>query len=226
MQEGMRLFRVAPVCVVVALLLLHGCSGGPQFVAKEEPWRKDVERSCLASGLVADNRFVQAKSALGGPSVCGALQPFDMTAAAAGRVSMKPSALLVCPMIPAVERWVQEVVEPAAKYYLRQPIVEFKVAASYACRPRNNVPGGKLSEHGHANALDISAFHLADGRTVTVKEGWRGRPEEQAFLRAVHEGACHTFTTVLGPNANAYHHDHFHFDLARHGTRGDMRVCQ
>ncbi len=135
---------------------------------------------------------------------------------------MKPAALLRCPMVPAVERWVQHVVEPAARQYLRAPLVELKVAASYSCRPRNGISGGKLSEHGHANALDVSGFIVADGRTITVKDGWNGSPDERAFLRAVHQGACNVFTTVLGPHADSFHRDHFHMDLARHGRQRDL----
>ena len=41
---------------------------------------------------------------------------------------------------------------------------------------------------------------------------------KSAFLRAVHQGACKTFGTVLGPDANAAHKDHFHFDLKERGT--------
>jgi hypothetical protein len=90
----------------------------------------------------------------------------------------------------------------------------------------NGVAGSKLSEHGHANALDVSAFHLSDGRTVTVKDGWNGGTGERDFLRAVHRAACTHFTTVLGPMANSYHHDHFHMDLARHGRDGSIRICE
>jgi hypothetical protein len=67
---------------------------------------------------------------------------------------------------------------------------------------------------------------LADGRLVTVKGGWSSWSAESGFLRNVHRGGCSIFTTVLGPNANAYHADHFHFDLARHGRDGNHRVCQ
>jgi hypothetical protein len=31
---------------------------------------------------------------------------------------------------------------------------------------------------------------------------------------------------VLGPNADRYHQDHLHFDLASHGNRGTYRVCK
>ena len=40
------------------------------------------------------------------------------------------------------------------------------------------------------------------------------RPWRRAFLRRLHKGACGTFGTVLGPEANEAHRDHFHFDLA------------
>jgi hypothetical protein len=41
-----------------------------------------------------------------------------------------------------------------------------------------------------------------------------GKSVEGAFLRRLHKGACGTFGTVLGPEANEAHRDHFHFDLA------------
>src|SRR6478736_879494 len=73
------------------------------------------------------------------------------------------------------------------------------IARDEPCRAVNHVPGARLSEHGHANAVDISAFVLADGRVVQVKSGWWGAMAERTFLRAVHAGACNVFTTVLGP---------------------------
>lgn len=39
-------------------------------------------------------------------------------------------------------------------------------------------------------------------------------PTESTFLRALHKGACGPFGTVLGPEANEAHRDHFHLDLA------------
>ncbi len=202
------------------------CSQAPHFIAREEPWRADEERACLTSGVVRESRFVTARSALGGPSVCGAIRPFFVSAAAKGWVQLRPSALLQCPMVPALDHWVERVVMPAARYYLGAPVAELKVVASYSCRPMNNVDGARLSEHGHANAVDIGGFVLADGRAVTVAAGWWGAMAERNFLRAVHRGACHTFTTVLGPGYDSHHRDHFHLDLARHRTDGMGRICK
>lgn len=223
--------RFFSLLIPVLALLLTSCSSSPSlnstsFRAKKEPWRADEERACLASKTVVPTRFLRSRSALGGPSVCGAARPFEMHAAAGGRVAMKPAALLRCPMVPQVERWVQRYVEPASRYYFGSPVVEMRVAASYACRPINHRRGAKLSEHGYANALDVSRFTLADGRTITVKSGWNGNPAERRFLRDLHKGACETFTTVLGPKFDRNHHDHFHFDLARRGRNGQGRFCK
>ncbi|MGH1417752.1 MAG: extensin family protein [Hyphomicrobiaceae bacterium] len=219
-------FRVGFVLSFV-LLALWGCSSGsktPSILSKPEPWRAQEERACLSARVVRESRFVQARSALGGPSVCGAMRPFKMSAADRGRVAFRPSALLRCPMVPQVDRWVSEVVSPAAYRYLGSPVVRIKVASSYSCRRISGTR--RMSEHGHANAIDISRFYLADGREITVKRGWNGSSGERRFLRAAHRGGCRFFTTVLGPRYNRAHHDHFHLDLARHGRKGTYRVCK
>lgn len=218
--------RVGVALLMVALLDLVGCSSQRAFVARDEPWRAEEERQCLASSSVRASPFVTPRSSLGGSPPCGALHPLQVSATARGQVHLNPSATLRCPMVPATDHWVETVVIPAARHHLGLDVTELKVAASYACRPMNSIAGARLSEHGMANALDVSAFVLSDGSRLTVKEGWHGSHREQAFLRAVHQGACRTFTTVLGPNADRFHHDHFHLDLARHGRRGEIRICK
>lgn len=220
-------FRVLSAAALAPALILTGCSSGPNFVAKLEPWRAKEEDSCLASGVLARTTFATARSALGGPSVCGTERPFELSAVDDGRIVIKPVALLRCPMIPQVERWIRESAAPAARYYFGADLVEIVIAGSYACRPMNHVSGAKLSEHGYANALDVGGFKLSDGRKIMVKAGWNGGdPAEQSFLRAVHRGACKYFTTVLGPNHDRAHHDHFHVDLARHGLAGLSNICK
>ncbi len=219
--------RVTLALLPAAVLALWGCSsGGPNFVAKHEPWREQEDQSCNASGILRASAGIQSRTSLGGPSECGAVRPFEMSSALNGRIAMRPTALLRCPMIPQVERWVANTVVPMARLHLGSEVVELTVAASYACRPINHVSGGKLSEHGYANALDISVFTLADGRKISVKGGWYGGQRESAFLRAVHNGACREFTTVLGPEFDSNHRDHFHLDLARHGRQGLHKSCR
>lgn len=218
--------RVCLALLLPAQLAISGCSQFPRFVAKDEPWREDEERACLAAGVVRESPFVVVRDSLGGPSVCGALQPFAVAAAAQGLVQLRPAALVRCPMVPAIDSWVERVVVPASRNHLGLQVVELRLAASYACRPMNNVDGANLSEHGHANAIDVSGFVLADGRVVNVKNDWWGAQAEGKFLREVHRGACDVFTTVLGPAYDLNHRDHFHLDLARHGRDGQGRICR
>lgn len=217
---------VRAVISPLSALVLCGCAAGPYYVARHEPWRETEERACLSSGMVRETPFLQARSALGGAGVCGVVRPFVMAAAGRGRVSLAPAALLRCSMVPEVERWIAEAVEPAARARLGANVVEIAVAASYSCRPMNDQYGARLSEHGYANALDVRAFRLDDGRTLNVADGWAGEAREAAFLRDVHDGACEIFTTVLGPDHDAFHRDHFHLDLARRGRDGQGRICK
>lgn len=222
----MVLSRVPPCLLPLLALALWACSQTPQFIARDEPWRADEERACLAAGVVRESAFVALRTGLGGPAVCGALKPFSVSAAVNGAVELRPPALLRCPMVPAIDHWVERVVMPAARRHLRGELGAVKIAGSYSCRPMNNVDGALLSEHGHANAIDVAGFVLADGRSVEVKSGWWGVFAQRNFLREVHHGSCALFSTVLGPNYDANHRDHFHLDLARHGRDGGDTICK
>ena len=100
------------------------------------------------------------------------------------RVAVMPPATLRCSMAEAIVRWVREDVAAAVRE-LGASLRGLDNYASFDCRGRNNIAGAKLSEHGHANAIDIAAFLLADGRAVDVKGGWWGGLAERNFLRDV-----------------------------------------
>ena len=123
-------------------------------------------------------------------------------------------ALGACPEARQFGRWVREAVQPAANAWLGGRIVRIESFGSYSCRPLNGQAGQRLSEHGRANAVDISAFVVEGGRRITVVDGWNGKDEDvRRFLRAVHAAACRRFQVVLGPDANAFHRDHLHMDM-------------
>jgi hypothetical protein len=98
------------------------------------------------------------------------------------------------------------------------PVTEIKQISAYSCRGMVGAGGSGISEHAFGNAIDIAAFTFADGRRITVQEGWHGTPEEQGFLRDVHLAACDNFTTVLAPGYNAAHYNHIHVDLMRRSS--------
>ena len=118
-----------------------------------------------------------------------------------------------CPLARALAEWTRETLQPAARDQLGSRVVKIESMGAYSCR---NIIGGRgtgRSEHATANAVDIGAFVLADGRRVSIRQGWNGSDDERAFLRDVRAAACKRFQTVLSPDYNAAHYDHLHFDL-------------
>jgi hypothetical protein len=122
-----------------------------------------------------------------------------------------------CPVASTFANWARYGVDRAAQQILGSALVRIETMGSFSCR---NVAGsGRRSAHATANAIDVSAFILADGRRVSVSGDWRGgTAEERRFLGAVHTSACKRFGTVLGPNYNAAHYDHLHLELGGRAT--------
>jgi hypothetical protein len=147
--------------------------------------------------------------------------PAQRTTASIGPVALNPSATLACPIVSALDQWITTSVQPAAMRWFGQPVVAIRQISAYSCRGMNGNPRARISEHAFGNALDIAAFTLADGRTITIKRGWRGAPDEVGFLHDIQGAACQGFSTVLAPGSNRFHYDHMHVDLMR---RSDGRV--
>ena len=141
-----------------------------------------------------------------------------------GAVAVQPAATLACPLVSSLDSWMASGVQPAATKWFGVQVAEIKQISAYSCRGMNGQPGARISEHAFGNALDIAAFTLADGRRIAVKDGWRGAPEEQGFLRDVQASACQHFSTVLAPGSNVYHYDHIHVDLMRRSS--GRSICQ
>jgi hypothetical protein len=143
---------------------------------------------------------------------------------AVGPVAVRPEATLACPIVSVLDRWLADSVQPAAMRWFGARVVEIKQISAYSCRGMNGNSRAHISEHAFGNALDIAAFTLADGRRISVEQGWKGMPEEQGFLRDVQTSACTHFNTVLAPGSNVYHYNHIHVDLMRRSNR--PVICQ
>lgn len=134
-------------------------------------------------------------------------------------VSVKPAAILRCTMASAIADWIRTDMAPLASS-LGSVISDLDNFDSFECRGRNRVVGAKLSEHGRANALDVRALKLADGRSISLTDRTESREVRENVLRSV----CARFATVLGPGSDWYHEDHIHLDLME--RRNDYRICQ
>jgi hypothetical protein len=142
-------------------------------------------------------------------------------------VEVKGGVTLNCEMASSLPGWASQV---DGYLFSKQNarVKSINVGTSYMCRDRNTgTANNTLSEHGFADAVDVTGFTLDDGRTVNVSTGWpQADQPDGRFLRYAHDAACSMFTTTLGPEANALHHDHFHLDLGCHGKTCTARMCE
>lgn len=142
---------------------------------------------------------------------CGLKDGVKVTAV--GGLALSTPASIDCTTARALHNWIETGLKPAVGN-LGGGVARLEVAASYACRPRNNRKGGRISEHGKGRAIDIAAIVLRNGTTLSVLDGWHSASQGKV-LRRIHKAACGPFNTTLGPGSDGYHENHFHFDTAR-----------
>ena len=131
-----------------------------------------------------------------------------------GEMSFARPIMLTCGMAERLERWMTNTVQPAAVRLRGVPVTRLSKIGGYSCRSIRGQPG-QLSEHGHANAIDIGSFILADGTDIAVGADWTDKGTRGAFLQEIAHGACATFRVTLTPDHDANHKHHFHLDAGR-----------
>ncbi len=157
---------------------------------------------------------------------CGYDNALLLRPATEASIRFVPQGLVTaCPVAAALALWERDVVQPAALRLLGERIERIDHFGSYSCRRLYGRDEGAFSEHATANAVDIAGFRTAGGRRIRILADWKGDDEDAAFLRAVRDGACDLFSTVLSPDYNAAHADHLHFDQAARGATG-WRGCR
>lgn len=157
-----------------------------------------------------------------GPGACGSRDMVEVKAVLLpdlSRIAVKPPAVLNCAMAESLAAWLREEAAPRVAK-LGSALKSIENYDSYACRTRNRVPGAKLSEHAHGDALDLRALHLADGRRLQLTD----MRVDTALRQGLRDSACHRFTTVLGPGADGFHNGHIHLDVIR--RRAGYRICE
>jgi len=157
-----------------------------------------------------------------GPGACGGRDMVEVKAVLlpdATRIGVKPPAVLKCAMAESLAAWLRNEVAPRVAK-LGSALRSIENYDSYACRTRNRVPGARLSEHAHGDALDLRALRLADGRRLQLTDVHVNK----ALRVALRDSACHRFTTVLGPGADGRHNGHIHLDMIQ--RRAGYRICE
>jgi hypothetical protein len=157
-----------------------------------------------------------------GPGECGGIdlvQIDKVMMSDKSTVALKPAPTLRCAMAEQLAGFVRDDLGPAAAD-LGSPLMAISDLDSYQCRPRNNVKGAKLSEHGKGNAIDINIVRLRNGGVFNLTDRLVSKP----FRERLRAAACHRFSTVLGPGSDSYHSDHIHLDIAERSHH--YQICQ
>ncbi len=128
-----------------------------------------------------------------------------------------------CSIALRLYMWERHSLQPAAATHLGRNVVEIEHLSSYSCRKLRTPTGDsdRMSAHATASAIDINGVVLTDGTRLRLTTGWDSPdPDERRFWRALRNGACDWFHTVLSPDYNALHADHFHL------AQGAFRACR
>lgn len=159
----------------------------------------------------------------GGEGECRVAHPVKLGGGSRAITLLPHNPAMSCPVAAGMAVWEWEVIQPAARRILGQRVDAIEHIGTYNCRQIRG--GGALSQHATANAIDIGAFVLGDGTKVSVLDDWTKGGKKAQFLRAVRDGSCGLFSTVLSPDYNAAHANHLHLDQAAQGERG-WRRCK
>lgn len=185
------------------------------------PFKQDPE--CEAKLKKAGIAYSK-EGAVTGKKGCGFDESFSVHSIA-NDITIQPKTQLRCETILALNQWVQKSVLPATeKLGASVKLKSLRHGSTYVCRRRNNLATGKLSEHAKGAAIDIIAFEFEGHAPILVMPRDQKPAKETKFQNAVRKGACGPFTTVLGPGSDAYHDDHFHFDIAQ--RKGRYLYCK
>ena len=134
---------------------------------------------------------------------CGAPAPVLVKSiGGADKVSFDPPLVLDCAMVVGLDRWLKESAQPAAREAFSSPVSKI-IGSSYACRNVYNLPGGHLSQHAFANAIDLPMFVLADGRKIDFTHGWGPTQRDLIAAAKAKKTAPGTTGSLAQQKANA-----------------------
>jgi hypothetical protein len=184
----------------------------------------DAFEQCLSALRDHGTEFTLAEGPITDDAVpdCGIARPVEVTEIVPG-VALNPDSVMRCATARALAGWVDEFVLPASRVLPeRGEVTALEHGSTYVCRQRAS--GGRISEHGFGNAIDVMGFRFETGEPIPVEPRERDGTFAEAFQDAVRSAACLRFTTVLGPGTDAAHADHLHLDVKE--RRGGFRLCQ
>jgi hypothetical protein len=207
--------RIGSAALVLSLtLFLAGCGGRPAPTtphgrAMEYAPSKAETRQCYADLQRIGVAFTPLPDRNRGHScsTIGTVRLDEIGVPVANLGAMR------CGLAEKFTRWVRNAVAPAAYQMLGSQLVKVETYGTYACRNTVGTATARLSGHAIANAVDVAAFDLADGRRISILGDYHSSdPQVRAFMEAIHASACKRFGTVLSPDYNSAHRNHLHLE--------------
>ena len=122
--------------------------------------------------------------------------------------------LMSCHGMAGLLLWERTVVAPAAERHFGAKLTRIRNMGTYSCRNIEHKKDKMRSQHATANAIDVGAFGFSSGPDVVIEKEWKDTGAKGAFLREIRDGACKIFSTVLSPDYNPNHSNHFHMDMS------------
>ena len=122
--------------------------------------------------------------------------------------------LMSCHGLAGLVLWERTVVAPAAERYFNAKVTRVRNMGTYSCRNIEHKKDKMRSQHATANAVDVGAFGFSSGPDVVLEKDWKDTGAKGAFEREVRDGACKIFSTVLSPDYNPNHSNHYHMDMS------------
>lgn len=184
----------------------------PQVAVTGMKMRRALRSSAGCAAALRTGAVFEALPPREGPGQCGIVDRVRLTEVGGARLDPLETSCSVALRLAAWERYG---LRPAAAT-LGAGVTRLYHQGSYNCRPIRG--GTRLSTHATAEAVDIRAVGLDDGRILSLVSGWSAPGGIGGFWRAAHGAACEWFVTVLGPDYNRLHADHFHMQSVGWGA--------
>lgn len=187
----------------------------PNLLTPLKVWRLQDDRALCDQALgTSDLKYSSVKDSTPAPGC-----PIENAVRIRGSdVSFSGSFVATCPLATAYAMFETHDLQAIAQSIYGQRVARIDHFGSFSCR--NIANSARRSQHATANAFDIAGFRLENGKRITLARDWNGSADDARFLREVKRAACKRFNTVLGPDYNRAHHDHFHLDM------GPYRICR
>ena len=130
----------------------------------------DQLQQCLSDLKAANVEFLELGNVTKeGCTVEGAVE-LDDVSSPFGKVLMTGKPTMACVFARQFTTWVRNVAAPLTLAYMDSKLAAIETGPGLVCRTRYAKPDEKISEHAKGNAIDITAFRLENGRSLSVKD--------------------------------------------------------